>query len=81
MMAETSREQDRKFIRENLDRILPDDLLQLAADFIADNCHPEAIFDEDKLREWAKDNCVPESIFDDDELGMWATANGFAEKE
>lgn len=41
-----------RFVKE----FLGDDLLDKAVEYIKDNLHPDDVFDESELEEWARDN-------------------------
>lgn len=79
-MTETTVTQDRQFLEEYKERILPADLLNMAADFIADHCNPEDIFDTEKLEAWAVNNNEPDDIFADYELDNWAVTHGYTKE-
>ena len=58
----TTLRQDEKFKQD----VIPDDVLQTAVDWIAENMKPNEVFEEDVVREWVADNCNLFETFDED---------------
>ena len=50
----TTIEQDRAFLRDN--QLVPDNVLELAVDWIAANMNPDDVFSAEDLKTWAFDN-------------------------
>lgn len=73
---------DEENFAEAIAEVLADgDALENVIDWISDNLAPEAIFDEEKLKDHIKGNYEPDDVFDEKELEKWAEENGFEKKE
>lgn len=52
-MARTTVRQDKEFLKDELFPSIPENLLELAAEYLNSHVNPGDVFDEDQLADWA----------------------------